>query len=233
MRAILRVALAAALMLTDATQSFSAMAASLEDNALGAYQARMKKTLDRDEATWKRLSSSICTGCGSAPKPLIIAPATITTMVPSGAEPSAAKAKEPEVAQAATPPRSRSALQQRSRPRYASARRQVRSHTRLTSRARRHARYALLRRMREERRIARSAARYASRMPRITRSHRRTRLVAAAGNRLVSLESHWVSPRDRGYPLPRRSRQRLALCAYDRGFFSVVGLWPNVCVTGL
>ena len=233
MRAILRIALSAALMLTDATQSFSAMAASPEDKALGEHQVRMEKTLDRDEATWKRLSSSICTGCGPAPKPLIIAPPAFGPLVPSSAEPAAARAKEPEVAQAATPPRPRSALQQRSRPRYASARRQVRSHTQLTSRARRHARYALLRRMREERRIARPAARYASRLPRIARGHRRPRLVAAAGNRLVSLESHWVSPRDRGYPLPRRSRQRLALCAYDRGFFSVVGLWPNVCVTGL
>jgi hypothetical protein len=233
MRAILRVALAAALILTDATQSFSALAASLDDNALGAYQARMKRTLDRDEATWKRLSNSICTGCGSAPKPLIIAPPAFAAAASPGTETPAGKVREPAIAEAATQPRSRSALQQRSRARYASARRQVRSHTRLTSRARRHARYALLRRVRDERRIARSAAQYASRLPRITRSHRRTRLVAATGNPLSLLQSNWVSPRDRGYPLPRRSRQRLALCAYDRGFFSVVGLWPNVCVAGL
>ena len=237
MRVILRVALSAALILTDATQSFAAMTATQDDNAAVAYERRMKKVVDGSDATWKRLSSSICTGCGSAPSPLVIDPPSLTAAVPSSVtKPSVATANEPVTAQAAIPLPSRTSEQRRPRARYAGVRRQTRSYTRLGWRGRRHARYAFLPRLHRtvaQAHAAHSTTRHARRASRITWKHSRTQVAAVANARPVTRKSDWVSPRDRGYPLPKRSRQRYAICTYDRGFLAALGLERSVCVAAL
>ncbi len=238
MQLVVRILLAAVLIVADAVQASSVIAAESRAKPMAggpaSYQDREKSMLEKSERTWKRLSASICTGCGAPPQPSQAALLTSRYGVaPDPNSPKEAGLKKPEVAQPATRERSRVADERQIRSRHASARRQVRSRARLAAHVRGRTRYALRHPTRSYRRFARVWAQPVSLQPRMYRSHRRAHVTRRPYNHVVLLGSTWVSPRDRGYPLPRRSRQRHALCAYDRGFFSVLGLWPRVCVSSL
>ena len=73
MRLFIRIFLSAALVVADAAQATSIMAAEGGGKpAVGApssYQSHAQSVVEKNESAWKRISASICTGCGSPPPP--------------------------------------------------------------------------------------------------------------------------------------------------------------------
>ena len=161
MRILIRTLMAASLIMADAAQAASlAMPQGGREavkEQVTSYDARLKNILDRDEKSWKRVSASICAGCGSPPPPLEIARAT-PLYVRTQRE-AAVATPGPSTTTAPTAPATRPASVQSAALReYEGERtRVVRSkpnHVRLTARARRYARYAHLRMLRHQRRLA-------------------------------------------------------------------------------
>lgn len=159
MRLLIRVMLSAVLILADAVQAATVLAAETgglpADSVAPRYQQRMRGMLEKDASTWKRIVASICSGCG-APLP----PSETARILPAylaNRNPEATTQPEPG---SQSTIQSASALTQTAAPakakvRFASARRYVRARTRITRSVQRRARYALWRQHRHGMRIAR------------------------------------------------------------------------------
>lgn len=232
MHVIGRVLLSAALVVTDVGQILPATAAEnggwYGGTASGSSKPHLRHALTDGDAMWKRLSTSICIGCGGEQRPQAVAVAPEDALLRRPLPASAVATKEPTVAPASSTSEVKVVAAQPVRVRYTSTQRQAsRRRVQMAVRARQRSRLAALRAARKQRRLAQARLRYAS-QPSQTR---RVQQQARSRRGYVQLASNWVSPRDRGYPLPPRSRPRPALCAYDRGFFTVAGLWPTTCVS--
>lgn len=222
MRRLVRAVMAISLIAGDA-----AHAASLTEAPGGAgqhgqrVQARFQDLIDHDTATWKRLSASICRGCGDAPPPLEI---TRTAPLPVR-DPRAAIAAAPDPGANAGRPAKRSVslrsagLQARAGDRRGGPRAGS-TPVRLTAQARRYARSARLRTFRPQRRLALLGAqrkRYARLAPEGGNQAHRPRLAGLApGFRRREADS---SGGRRPVPLPLQRPD--ALCADDRGLAAV------------
>lgn len=237
MQLAIRIILSAALIVVDVAQASAAVATERQAQpiagALSSSPSHAQRVIQKTETAWKRLSASICTGCGAPPQSSQAA--LLTSRDVLGTKPNTLK-----TAGTTTPVLTRVSARtwvkvadvQRARPHRASAQRHIRGHARLAS-IRRRPRYALRHPTRRNWRFAHARVRSVTQFQRATRPYRLGYAVGRENARFAALGSNWVSPRDRGYPLPRRSRQRHALCTYDRGFLSVLGLWPTVCVSSL
>ena len=160
MRIFVRTLMAASLIMADAAQAASLAAPQggreAEKEQVTSYDARLKNILDRDEKSWKSVSASICAGCGSPPPPVEIARATplyvraqreAAAAIPSTERATSASATQAVSVQSA-------ALQEHEQVRRTRVGRSKPSHVRLAARARRFARYAHLRMIRHQRRLA-------------------------------------------------------------------------------
>lgn len=218
MRRFVRAIMAVSLIAGDAAQ-----AASLTDTPGGAGrpvvsdQARLRDLVERDAQTWRRISASICSGCGAPPPPL-----EITRSAPLPArEPreAVAAAPAPETGRTRTALRSVSlrgaGLQTRDGERRRGARPEP-APVRLTTQARRYARIAHLRTLRHRRRLA------------LLRAQRRTYALLAAERRgsahrlkLAGLAPGFL-PEGEGRsggerrPVPLPPQRPDTLCADDR-----------------
>jgi hypothetical protein len=234
MRVLVRTIMAASLIMADAAQAASLTATQGGQQAetqVTPYEARLKNILDRDEKSWKRLSASICAGCGAPPPPLEIANAT----------PSYVRAQRE--AAAAPPPPATTASKHAARPasvqsaalrEYEGARtRVVRSsstHVRLTAKARRYARYARLRLIRHQRRLAllQAQRRHALLAARAQQTAHRVRV---AGLGLGGSEREEARFGDERRPVPLPPERPDMLCADDRGV-ATTGFRPSsACVS--
>ena len=125
------------------------------ENQVTPYEARLRGILERDEKSWKRLSASICAGCGAAP-PASETANTVPLYVRAQRE--TAAVKPAPVTTASTSGIRPASVQSAALREYEGApTRVVRSkpnHVRSTARARRYARYARLRMIRHQRRLA-------------------------------------------------------------------------------
>jgi hypothetical protein len=159
MRLLIRIIMAASLIMADAAQAASLTEAQGERQAANeraaSYQARFKNILDHDEKTWRRLSTSICTGCGSPPPPREIAKAK-SLALPTYHE---ADTRTPNAEKTASTSATQStsiqstALQER-RNGHTRVVRSTRNSVRSAARAQRYVRYARLRMIRHQRRLA-------------------------------------------------------------------------------
>jgi hypothetical protein len=162
MRLLIRITMAASLIMADAAQAASLTEAQGERQAANeratsyeARAARLKNTLDRDEKTWKRLSASICTGCGSPPPPLEIDRAGPLSLPTHREADTRTPDTEKTASTSATQPASiKSAALQEHRKGRTRVVRSTRSSVRVTARVRRYARYAHLRMIRHQRHLA-------------------------------------------------------------------------------
>jgi hypothetical protein len=228
-----------------------------EHDAPSVYQARAQKKLDDDERAWKRLTNSICVGCGSPSQPAKTAPVTPGNVLARPSAPSGdLVAQRPATAGATAPARVAAAPQKRLRyarlrrqllsqarpvanvrqrsrltPRYARLRRQLLSQARPVARIHHGSQRALLDPAWGHRRLARSRVRYAGQVWRARRTSWRAQRVVGIRRRFVAFGSNWVSSRDRGHSPPHRAWQRYALCTYGYGPFSLLGSWPSACVS--
>ena len=237
MRVIIRVAMAATLIVGDAAQAASLVAAGGRRPANGEQTSAgldpYKRIMEQDEKTWKRVSTSVCAGCGIPLKPLVIARAT-PLYKQASRNPDAAPAKgdaTAEAAQTTQRPRIQTAALQRAGVKSRKAERLVRRYARLAAMKGKHARYARLRLIREHRRLALLQAQRASRALRATqRQHR------AAPVRLAALQVpiQQGGPANSGdhqpRPVPLPPRRPDAVCTYDRGLVGAEGQWSVGCV---
>ncbi|MCJ2072097.1 hypothetical protein MKK75_25410 [Methylobacterium sp. J-030] len=234
MRCLVRAVMAISLIAGDAAQ-----AASLTEGAHGprgagrqamAEQARFQDLIDRDTATWKRISASICRGCGAAPPPLVI---TRAAPWPVRGEPEAvAAAPDPggNAARPATRPVSlRSAgLQTRGGERIGGLHAEGVS-TRRTAQGRRYARSARLHTLRHRRRLALLRAqrrRYARLAPGGRNPAHRLRLAGLGTGFLPRSEGSSGDHR----PVPIPPKRPDALCADDRGLTTARIRLVSACV---
>jgi hypothetical protein len=231
MRVLVRTIMAASLIMADAAQAASLTATQggrQAENQVTPYEARLKNILDRDEKSWKRLSASICAGCGAPPAPLEIAHAT-PLHVQAHREAAAAKPR-PEMA-ASTSTNQPASVQSAALREYEGARtRAVRSklnHARLTAQARRYARYARLRMIRHQRRLAllQAQRRHALHTARAQHTAHRVK-VAALG--LGGPEREGARFGDERRPIPLPPERPNTLCADDRGL-AMTGARSSMC----
>lgn len=156
MRVLVRTIMAASLIMADAAQAASLTATQdggvLESQA-ARYQARLKNILDRDEKSWKRLSASICAGCGSPPPPLAIAHATPLYVRTQREAIAALPSTEAATSNPAIKPVSirNAAVLHRKEPSHVE---RAKPNTARLAKARRHVRFARLRLIRHQRRLA-------------------------------------------------------------------------------
>ena len=233
----------------DARPSYEAKAQEI--------QARAQKKLDDDERNWKRLTNSVCVGCGTLSRPVKAAPVTPGDVLARHSAPSRdLVAQTPDTtgatgsARVAAAPQKRlryarlrrqllsqarlvASVRQRSRltPRYARLRRQLLSQTRPVARIHHGSQRALLHPAWGHRRLAHLRVRYAGQAWRARRASWRSQRLVGIRRRFVALGSNWVSSRDRGHSPPHQARQRYALCTYGYGPFSLLGSWPSACVS--
>ncbi|MDR7038909.1 hypothetical protein J2X36_003681 [Methylobacterium sp. BE186] len=223
-----------------------------------AYRTRAQRKLDEDERAWKRITASICSGCGaSAPgRAVPVTPGEVLART----APAARTAETAENAGPVTGDPVRTTEARAPRLRYARLRRQLLGQPRApvarsrlaTEQAaaagrrkaayavRRHLRYAAYRRhlLRQARAAAeiRRRARYA-RLGRVLRPVGRARDRLALSRRPVERRQLLASlggggAGDRRSSLPRPVRSHDALCTYGYGPFVPTGGYPSVCVTG-
>lgn len=222
MRIFVRTLMAASLIMADAAQAASLATPQgrreAEKEQVTSYDARLKNILDRDERTWKRVSASICAGCGSPPPPLEIARATplyvraqrnAAAATPSPATTASAAATRPASVQSA-------ALRE-----YEGERtRVVRSkpnHVRLTAKARRYARYARLRMIRHQQRLALLRAQRRRHALLASRAQRHAHRVRIASLGFGASERGETGSSDERRPVPLPPARPDTLCADDRG----------------
>lgn len=227
MRLLIRVIMAASLITADAAQAASLTAAHGRreaENQVTNYEARLKNILDRDEKSWKRISASICAGCGSSPPPLEFA--RVTPAYVRAHSDAAAVTPSPEVTATASvtePVSGRSAAlkdHENGRPRLVrSDPNQARSkpnQVRLTVRARRHARYVRLRTIRHQRRLALLRAQHRQALLSLRARHQAHRVRLATLDFGRSEREEGRSGDDRR-PVPLPPPRPDMLCADDRG----------------
>jgi len=201
-----------------------------QNDAAQGYQERVQKKLDDDERSWKRLTNSICVGCGTPSQLMKAAPVNPGEVLARHSAPSGdLVAKALETAKTAT--HVRVAAASRKRLRYAKLRRQLLSRTQRVAHIRQRSRTASLHPAWSDRHVARARIRYAGQALRTRRAQWQTRKVAAIRRRFVALGSNWVRRSDPGHSPPHRIRQRYALCTYSYGAFFLPGLWPTACVS--
>lgn len=239
MRIFIRTLMAASLIMADAAQAASLAAPRVRGEArqeqATPYETRMTNILDRDEKTWKRLSASICAGCGSPPPPLEIARATPMYV---RAQREAAAAKPAPMTTASTSATRPASVQSAALREYEGAPgRAVRSKpsdVRLTAKARRYARYARyarLRMIRHQRRLAllqaqkRTHARLAA--SRTQHHAQRVRLASLGFGTSERAESR---SGDERRPVPLPPQRPDTLCADDRGS-AAAGSRSSACVS--
>lgn len=235
MRVLVRTVMAASLIMADAAQAASLAAPHGGGEAgkqqLTPYEARMTNILDRDEKSWKRLSASICTGCGSPPPPLEIARAT----------PSYVRAQREAAAATSSPATTTSPSAERPASVQSAALREyegertraVRSkpnHVRLTARARRYARYAHLRMLRHQRRLALLQAQKRRHALLASRAHRHAHRVRLAALEFGTSEREGAHSGDERRPVPLPPPRPDTLCADDRGLAAAGGR-PSACIS--
>jgi hypothetical protein len=159
MRLLIRIIMAASLIMAAAAQAASLTQAQGERQSANElatnYEARLKNALDRGERRWKRLSASICTGCGSPPPSLEIAKAKPLSLPPPREADTGTPDAQKTASTSATQPVSiqRTTLQEHREGRTRVVR-STRSSVRSAARAQRHARYAHLRMIRHQRHLA-------------------------------------------------------------------------------
>jgi hypothetical protein len=236
MRLLIRVIMAGSLIMADAAQAASLTEAQAERQAASqratSYQARFKNMLDRDEKTWRRLSASICSGCGSPPPPLEIAKTTPLYLRTQRAVAAGTPSLETTTStSAAQQPSTQSAALQEHREGRTRVARSTRSSVRLTARARRHARYAHLRMIRHQRRLAllqaqkRKHALLASR----ARHHAHRVKLAALGFGAPQREA--PPSGEQRHPVPLPPPRPDMLCADDRGLVTAGDASASACVS--
>ncbi|MGH1570477.1 hypothetical protein ACRAWG_07100 [Methylobacterium sp. P31] len=235
MHLLFRIIMAGSLIMADAAQAASLTEAHGERQAANeraaSYQARFKNMLDRDEKTWRRLSASICTGCGSPPPPLEIAKATpLYLRAQRAVEVGTPGPETTASASAAQPAATQSAARQEHREGRSRVVRSTRSSVRLTARARRHARYARLRLIRHERRLAllRAQKRRHALLASRARHHAHRVELAALGFGASQREAPPSGDQRRPVPLPPPRPDML--CADDRGLAAAGGASASACV---
>jgi hypothetical protein len=176
-------------------------------------QARAQKKLDDDERNWKRLTNSVCVGCGTPSQPVKAAPVTPGDVLARHSAPSRDPVAQTPETTAAPPPvrvaaapqkrvryaklrrqllsqtRSVPSVRQRSRPttRYARLRRQLLSQTRPVARIHHGSQRALLHPAWGHRRLARSRVRYAGQAWRARRASWRAQRVVGIRRRVRCL----------------------------------------------
>lgn len=226
--------MAASLIMADAAQAASLTATQggreMEGQATN-YEARLKNILDRDERNWRRLSASICNGCGSPPPALEIAHATPLYL---RAQREAAAAAPAPVTTVRTPTPRPASVQSAALREYegglARAVRSKASHARRTAQARRHARYARARIIRHQRRLAYLRAqkeRQALIGVKAQQTAHRTRLAGLAGTPGSGMGYPGGDRRPTPLPPPRPD----TVCADDRGL-ATAGFRPSsACVS--
>lgn len=238
MRVIIRVALAAALIVGDAAQAASLVAAgggrSAEGERTSSYMDRYKRIVDQDEKTWKRVSASICAGCGAPPKPLEIARAVPLYKQVSREAQAASRQDPPAVAitQTSQKPRVQSAALQPARVKTVKTERLVRRSARLARLKSKRARYARLRLIREQKRLALIQARRAGQSLRLARRRNPLPSLKVAALDVDVQPSAAVSAGgQQPQPVPLPPRRPDALCTYDRGLVRAEGQWSVTCVS--
>lgn len=226
MRIFIRTIMAASLIMADAAQAASltvAQGGRQAENQVTPYEARLKNILDRDEKSWKRLSASICAGCGAPPPPLEIASAT-PSYVRARRE-AAAAAPSPTTTASTSVTRPASVQSAALREYEGTPSRTVRSkpnHIRLTAKARRYARYARLRMIRHQRRLAllQAQRRHALHAARAQHTAHRVRLAALGFSGSERVEAH---SGDERRPVPLPPQRPDTLCADNRGILTTDG----------
>lgn len=235
MRLLIRVTMVASLITADAAQAASLTATQggrgAESQATN-YEARFQNILDRDERNWKRLSASICTGCGSPPPPLEIARAApLTGHAPRSTAAATLGTETTGTTSVSKPnPIRNVALQEHGEERARGV--QARPHaTRLTVRTRRYARYARLRILRHHRHLALLQAR--------KRRHALLALRARHHAHRVRLATLGFGPAERGEahsggeprPVPLPPERPDLLCADDRGTGAAGDHTSSACIS--
>jgi hypothetical protein len=219
MRLLVRVTMAISLIVADAAQAASLAAPqggrAAEDQVTN-YEARLQRILERDERNWRRLSASICSGCGSAPPPSDLASATPLYL--RARREAVAGATEPEAVKttsALKPVSTRSATAQREDERGRAARAKPRPAR--WAKARRHVRYARLRMIRHQRRLALLQAQRKRRAAAVLAMRPATHRIRLAGlpSGVLGSEAGTSGRERRPTPLPPPRPD--ILCADDRG----------------
>ncbi len=201
-----------------------------QNDATPDYRSVVQKRLDDNERSWKRLTNSICVGCGTAHQPVKAPPVNPGEVLARHSPPSGdLEAKAPETAKNTSPVRVAAAP--RKRLRYAKLRRQLLSQTQRVAHIRQRSRTASLHPAWSARHVARARVRYAGQALRMHRAHWQTRKVVAIRRRFVALGSNRVRRSYPGHSPSHLIRQRYALCTYSYGAFFPVGLWPTACVS--
>ena len=222
MRRLVRAIMAISLIAGDAAQAAS-LTEMPGDTRGGSRpvvsdQARLRDLVDRDAQTWRRISASICRGCGAPPPALdIVRSNPLPVRAPREA---VAAASVPEAAPARPTLRPVS-LHSADLPTHDATRgRSVRSDptpVRLTARARRYARTARLRVLRHHRRLAllRAQRRHDARLAAERREAAAYRLKRGGpGAGFLRLAENQTGGDRRRVPLPPQRPD--TLCADDR-----------------
>jgi hypothetical protein len=231
MHLLVRTLMAASLIAADAAHAASLTATQArreaEKEQVTSYDARIKDILDRDERSWKRISASICVGCGSPPPPLEIVHAT-----PSypRAQRAVATSKPATVTTASTadiPPASAQSAALRE---YEGARiRVVHSKPNRVRSAAKARRYARLRMIRHQRRLALLRAQRRHAVPAAQAQHTASRVRMASLEGVLGRETGYPGGERRPTPLPPQRPD--TLCADDRGLVKAGFRPSSVCVS--
>lgn len=236
MRLLIHVAMAATLIVADAAQAASLVTAGANGQtrggALQSSAERYKRITDRDVTNWRRISASICTGCGAPPPPLEIARAEPRYLQAlRDAEAGTQQAEKAKSTQPPTAPRIQSAAFQREKTERTRAERQVRRYARVAGRTRKHARYARQRLVQAPKRLALLQAQKERRTLRLSEIRRRAPAVRVAELQLGAQRDRGLNSGDQPRPVPLPPRRPDALCVYDRGLVRAEVQGSEACVS--
>jgi hypothetical protein len=232
-RIFIRTLMAVSLIMADAAHAASLATPEGERKAetkqVASYDPRLKNILDRDERTWKRVSASICAGCGSPPPPLEIARATPLYM--RAQRDTAIATPNPEATASTSAARPASVRRAALRAYEGKRTRVVRSkpmHMRVAARAQRYARYSRLRIIRYHRRLALLQAQRRHALI-ASRAQHTAHLIRVAVLGLDGSERVEAYSADERRPIPLPPARPDTLCADDRGL-ATTGARSSTCV---
>lgn len=228
MRLLVRVTMAISLIVADAAQAASLavpQGGRASEDQVTNYEARLQRILERDERNWRRLSASICSGCGSAPPPSDLASAT-PLYLRARREAVAADPETVKTTSALRPVSARSATAQREDERGRAARAKPRPAR--WAKARRHVRYARLRMIRHQRRLALLQAQRKRRAAAVLAMRPSTHRIRLAGLPAGVFGSGAGTSGHERRPTPLPPPRPDILCADDRGL-GAAGARPSTC----
>ncbi|GJE45400.1 hypothetical protein AEGHOMDF_4594 [Methylobacterium soli] len=203
------------------------------ENALSEKQHRLSQKIEQDERNWKRLTSSICAGCGLPSHSSGQGRVTPGDVLAKSSMPSRNQVSEARTvaqAEASRPTLVASVL--RPKVRYVKLRRQLLRQTRLADAAIRRRAHTAQSRAWRRKHYARAHLRTIRRMARALPSLPAARLRITAKANFVSLRGSRAMERGRNTPVRTSTRQRYALCTYSYDLFQLLAHGQPSCGYG-